>query len=209
MKYQRAKAGFFRYADGKLVIAAARIIKALKESTVFTDPKPSLEEVEVAYADYQRKVVDAAGGGRIYSTAKRESKRRLADVLQELAFYVSVESDGSLAKLHSSGFPVLAKKRKGKSPDTPGLPFLKDGRMSGEVAFGFKPVGRDMLYDYCFASEVDKKGRPIWGELHTTSRSFTDYVAGFTRGDCVYFRVRARNKHGISHWTAPVMLVVR
>ncbi|WP_257670297.1 hypothetical protein [Parapedobacter tibetensis] len=41
----------------------------------------------------------------------------------------------------------------------------------GEVAFDFKPVGRDMFYDYCFATAVDKRGNPIWGELRVTTRS--------------------------------------
>ncbi|WP_257667907.1 hypothetical protein [Parapedobacter tibetensis] len=63
MKYQRAKAGFFRYADSELLVTVGRIVRTMKASTVFTDPKPSLEEVEVAYADYQRKVIDAAGAG--------------------------------------------------------------------------------------------------------------------------------------------------
>jgi len=165
--------------------------------------------VEAAFADYQQKVYAAAGGGHTYSVAKRESKKRLADLLQRLAFYVSTVSDGNLAKLYSSGFPVTAKKRKGQSPDIPEQPFIRDGRKSGEVAYGFKPVGRDMFYDYCFATAVDKRGNPIWGEVQTTTRSFTAYADGFERGGCVYFRVRARNKHGISRWTQPIRWMVQ
>ena len=209
MKYQRAKAGFIRYPDSKLLVAGGRILLAMKRSLIFTDPRPPLNEIEAAFQDYQQKVYAAAGGGRLYSTAKRESKRRLADLLQKLALYVNVVSDGDLAKLYSSGFPVLARRRKGRSPDTPGQPFLRDGRKSGEVAFGFKPVGRDMFYDYCFATTTDKRGNPIWGELRVTTRSWTDYADGFTSGSYVYFRVRARNRHGVSNWTQPIRFVVQ
>jgi len=209
MKYQRAKAGFIRYRDSELLVAAGAILRAMRRSAVFADPKPPLDEVEAALADYQQKLYAAAGGGRLYSIAKRESKQRLADLLQKLALYVNAVSDGNLALLYSSGFPVLAKRRKGQSPDIPGQPFLREGRRRGEVAFGFKPVGRDMFYDYCFATAVDRKGRPIWGEVRTTTRSWTDYADGFMPGTYVYFRVRARNRHGVSRWTDPIRWVVQ
>src|SRR5690606_30356779 len=107
MKYQRVKAGFIRYPDSKLLVATGRILQCMKHSLVFTEPRPSLEEIEHAFEDYQQKVYAAAGGGFIYNTAKRESKRRLADLLQKLALYVNVVSDGHLPTLHSSGFPVM------------------------------------------------------------------------------------------------------
>ena len=204
MKYQRAKAGFIRYRDSDLLVATGRILLAMKDSSVFVRPNPPLADIETAFADYQQKVYAAAGGGTLYSAAKRESKRRLAALLQKLAFYVSVEIDGSRGKRHSSGVQGRGRRRGGRSPDIPGQPFLRDGRKSGEVALGFKPVGRDMFYDYCFATRLDGKGNPIWGELRTTTRSWTDYADGFTPHTDVYFRVRARNRHGESHWTQPV-----
>lgn len=209
MKYIRAKAGFIRYADEKLVVTASWIIQCMKQSDIFVDPTPPIEMIEEAYNDYYQKVVQSVGGSRLVKTQKRESKKILSDLLQELVFYVNVVSDGDLAKLYSSGFPVLAGKRKGQSPDTPRDPFLRDGRRSGEVAFGFEPVGRDMLYDYCFAAEVDDNDIPVWGEEQTTSRSFKAYQDGFKPGQYIYFRVRARNKHGFSHWTTTVMFMVR
>ncbi len=209
MKYIRAKANFFRYSDEKLVVAAAQIIQCMKESNIFTQPTPPLSELEEAYTDYYQKVIDARGRNREKATLKRESKQRLSDILQKMAFYINVVSDGDLAKLYSSGFPVLARKKRGTIPDIPTGAFVKDGQKSGEVAFGFKPVGRDMLYDYCFATKVDSHGRPRWGEISTTTRSFTAYQGGFTPGQYIYFRVSARNKHGHSRWTDPVKWLVR
>ncbi len=209
MKYIRAKANFFRYADEKLVVTASWVIRCMKESTIFVDPTPTIAEIEDAYANYYQKVVESAGGSRLVKTEKRESKKKLSDLLQELVFYVNVVSDGNLAKLYSSGFPVLNRKRKGGVPDTPGSPFLTDGRKSGEVAFGFQPVGRDMLYDYCFAREVDNDNQPVWEEIQTTSRSFKAYQEGFSPGQYIYFRVCARNKYGCSPWTPTVMFMVR
>ncbi|WP_257957535.1 hypothetical protein [Parapedobacter tibetensis] len=50
----------------------------MKESAAYVHPKPTLEGMEAAYADYQPKAVEAAMGGRVYTTAERESKRRPA-----------------------------------------------------------------------------------------------------------------------------------
>lgn len=209
MKYIRAKAGFIRYADEKLVVTASWIIQCMKQSDIFVDPTPPIARIEEAYNDYYQKVVQSVGGSRLVKIQKRESKKILSDLLQKLVFYVNVVSDGDLVKLYSSGFPVLAGKQKGQAPNTPGDPFLRDGRRSGEVAFGFQPVGRDMLYDYCFATEVDDNNQPLWGEEQTTSRSFKAYQDGFKPGQYIYFRVRARNKHGCSSWTTTVMFMVR
>jgi len=209
MKYIRAKANFYRYADEKLVVAAAHILDRMENSSLFVDPIPSLAEVKEAYTDYFEKVIEAKNKSRLSAAYKRESKRRLSDLLQNLAFYVNMVCDGDLAQLLSSGFPVLTGKRKGQSPDTPADPYLCDGRRSGEVGFGFKPVGRDMFYEYCFAMGVNDSGEPIWGEIHVNTKSFRSYMPGFTPGQYIYFRVRARNKHGHSRWTNPIRFLVR
>jgi len=90
----------------------------MKDSDIFTQPTPPLSELEETYADYYQKVVDAKGGNREKAALKRESKRRLSDILQKMVFYVNVVSDGNLSKLYSSGFPVLAQKKTGTVPDT-------------------------------------------------------------------------------------------
>src|SRR5690606_20338664 len=209
MKYERVTASFYRYRDSELLVAAGRIIAAMKTSTVYGGLTISLAEVESAYADYHEKLLKASGGGRLYKGRKRESKRRLPDLLQALAYQNNAAYNGDLSKLYQTGFPVLVKRRKGTAPDMPTQAFLSDGRVSGEIAFGFKPVGRDMLYEYCFAVGTDEHGHPDWMDIQTTTRSFKDYAGGFTPGQYVYFRVRARNGHGCSDWTQPIRLIVR
>jgi len=209
MKYIRVKANFYRYADDKLVVVVAHILERMEKSPLFVDPVPSLAEVKESYKDYFQKVVKAKDKSRLSAAYKRESKRRLSELLQSLAFYVNTICDGDLVKLLSSGFPVLSEKRKGQVPDMPASPYLCDGPRSGEVGFGFKPVGRDMFYEYCFATGVNDSGEPLWGDIGISTKSFRSYMSGFTAGQYVYFRVRARNKHGHSRWTNPIGLLVR
>lgn len=209
MKYIRAKANFIRYTDEKLLVQASYILLCMKDSSVFINPNLPLSTIEDAYQDYQKKVIEAKSGSREKKLYKRESKKKLCELLQQLVTFVNLVSYGNLPLLYSSGFPVLTKKRKGQVPDTPASPFLCDGRTSGEVAFGFKPVGRDMFYDYRFATAVDSCGLPQWGEISYKTNSFKAYYSGFTPGQYIYFQVRARNKHGKSHWTSPLLFMVR
>src|SRR5690606_30483344 len=62
MKYIRAKAGFIRYADEKLVVTASWIIQCMKQSDIFVDPTPPIARIEEAYNDYYQKVVQSVGG---------------------------------------------------------------------------------------------------------------------------------------------------
>jgi hypothetical protein len=208
MKYIRAKANFIRYTDEKLLLQASYILSCMKNSTVFNNPTLPLPTIEEAYQDYQKKVIEAKNGSREKKLYKRESKQKLCKLLQQLVTFVNLVSDGKLSLLYSSGFPVLTEKRKGQVPKTPSAPFLCTGRTSGEVAFGFKPVGRDMFYDYRFATEINSYGLPQWGEISYKTNSFKTYYAGFIPGQYIYFQVRARNKHGQSHWTAPLLFMV-
>lgn len=210
MKYQRVKTSFFTEKDSHLLVQARRVLAALSDSTVFASPNPPLVELKAAIADYETKLYKSLDGNVLQREEKRESKKELAVVLQGLAFYVNQICNGDLTLLHSSGFPVFVARRKGTSPDMPGLPNPKDGRVSGEICLSFAPVGRDMQYEYCIAESIDKNTKNfIWGEIQYTTRSFKNYVNGFKAGQTVYFRVRARNKHGISDWTEPVRWIVR
>lgn len=209
MKYIRAKANFFRLADEKLIVIGARIIECMKTSDVFTNPTPTLKQLEEAYVAYYQAVIPAASRSRETQALKRERKRTLADLFQQLVYYVNTVADGRLSLLHSSGFPVLTGKRTGVVPDTPTGIILEDGRRSGEVAFRFTPVGRDMQYEYCFALEDLSNKELLWGESMFTTRSFRAYQDGFTAGTYIYFRVRARNKNGVSDWSTAIRFLVR
>jgi hypothetical protein len=107
----------------------------------------------------------ANDGNRVKKAHKRESKQKLCALFQQLVVYFNLVSDGRLSLLYSSGFRVLTEKCKGQIPNPPTAPFLSDGRTSEEVAFGFKPIGRDMFYDYRFAANVDSTGLPQWEEI--------------------------------------------
>lgn len=119
MKYIRAKANFFRLADEKFIVVGARIIECMKTSAVFTDPTPTVAQLQKAYEDYYQAVVPAASRSRETQALKRERKRVLADLFQQLVYYINTVADGRLSLLYSSVFPVLNGKRTEVVPDIP------------------------------------------------------------------------------------------
>lgn len=210
MKYQRVQTSFYRTNDSQLLVQAYAILRAVSDAEVFPDPSPTLVDLKALVTDYETKLHDSFGGSIFQRESKRASKKQLADALQQLAHYVNKVCDGNLALLYRSGFPVFTGRKKGRIPDTPGLPALKDGRVSGEVCLSFGPVGRDMQYEYCIGTFINKDAKSLeWGEIQYTTRSFKNYIKGFTAGQEIYFKVRARNKHGVSDWTEAVKWMVR
>ncbi len=210
MKYQRAKSSFFRIKDAHLVVQAKAVLHALKDSPVFSSPHPPLAVLKEAIDDYEQKLHKALQGGMLQREAKRESKKKLATLLQELAFYVNKVANGDLTLLYSSGLPVFTGRKKGHIPDTPGRPVLKDGAVSGQAVLSFEPVGRDMIYEYRIASSIDTDTqKPLWGEIKYTTRSFKNIIQGYTPGQTISVQVRARNKQGASDWTESVKWMIR
>lgn len=181
MKYQRAKSSFFRTKDAHLAVQAKAILHGLEDETIFPSSSPTLPELKAAIADYENKLHKALGGSLSQREAKRESKKRLAILLQQLAFYVNRIADGDLTILYRSGFPVFTGRKKGLSPDTPGLPVLKDSILSGEAILSFKPVGRDMIYECNVADHIDSSTKePVWREMRYTTRLFKNIIKGYS-----------------------------
>ena len=90
MKYQRAKSSFFRTKDAHLAVQAKAIVHGLEDETIFPSPSPTLPELKTAIADYEDKLHKALSVSLLQREAKRENKKRLAILLQQLAFYVTV-----------------------------------------------------------------------------------------------------------------------
>ncbi len=209
MNYTRATAGFNEYPDGKLAARAAVIVAAMDNNESFRDCGELYDRVKAATIDYRLKHQRSLQGSSRDKAYKRESKRILADLLQELAFYVNSVAKGDLVILRSSGFPILESRGKGIFPVTPARVRILDGRNSGEVNVVFDPVGRDMEYEYCITDQRGPDGELVWGDIISTTRSFKNYHVGLTPGHFYYVKVRARNKKGVSDWSSPVSLMVR
>ncbi|MBL1408690.1 fibronectin type III domain-containing protein [Sphingobacterium faecale] len=209
MRKERIYISYSEWDDYSLSSLAGKTLAAMKNNVKFPDPKPDMADYELLVNDFRSKHEMAVTGGQLERKARDNARDKILSAMRQLAFYVNVVADGDGEVLASSGFMLVPPpKAKGHPTVMVGMR-LEDGRMSGEVKFAFTPQKNISEYEYCYATELDEEKAPIWGETKSTSTSRTNYISGFTPGEKVYFRVRARNNKGIGDWSEPIYLIVR
>ena len=106
----RIKKTYIRSSDSHLLKLAYRISESIKGNPNFTDPVPSQAVLEAACLEFQMAVSIAGRNDRTLSSAKNDKKAVLTRLLDELADYVTVTSNGDRTKLLSSGFDITGEK---------------------------------------------------------------------------------------------------
>lgn len=207
---QQALGGFRQVNDDELLVRGSTVLQALTDNAFFPTPNPSLADLESKLQEFQEKLSVARRRGSPQDTAaKNDCRVELENVLKQLAFYVSMEADGSLQKLLSSGFDVSRYPRAGNVPNTITGVFLRDGKQSGQMRLDFNRDPQALLYEYCIANERDESGELIWGDAISTSSSRQHIIAPVTPFKRHYVRVRAINGYGKSEWSEPVSFIPR
>src|SRR5690606_32836012 len=130
--------GFRSAKDEELLVRGSTVLQALTDNAHFPDPTPPLTDLETHLQDFQDKLSIARRRGSPQDTAiKNDSRKVLESTLKQLAFHVSMISDGSLQMLLSSGFEVSGYPRAGDVPDAITGIYLRDGRQSGQMRLDF------------------------------------------------------------------------
>ena len=210
MRTLKVNTSFKIKKDAEILQYGLTIIAAMKDNANFPTPTPTLDEVQMAVDDYQEKLAKASQkGSPLDISVKNESKKALAKVLKNLAFYVNAVGEGNLPVLLSSGFPLSAQPIAGLLPEEPVRLRMTDGSLSGQIRFDFDKVDRAILYEYCYASERDANGDLIWSDRLTTSTSINNTLSPTQPGLTYYIRVRAVNRNGVGDWCEPVSLIAR
>lgn len=210
MNYLRAIGNFRSYRDAALLAVAITILEALNGNATYAAMVPSMVTVTSAKDDYQVKLAKAnQKGSPLDKSLKNESKLALADLLQQLAFFVNTVAMGNLPKLLSSGFPLTQPRIEGLLPGIPERLRLGDGRLSGEMRWDVDTLGTRVSYEYCVASEKDETGEWLWGDRLPSTSSRGNLIRGLTPGVTYAVRVRGLNTQGVGDWCNPATLIVR
>ncbi|HLT87964.1 MAG TPA: fibronectin type III domain-containing protein, partial [Sphingobacterium sp.] len=197
-----------KWDDYSLSTLAGRTLAAMTDNENFPEPRPSIEAYEGLVNDYREKhQIASNGGSRMEREAKDNAKAAVAQAMKELAFYVNTIANGNREVLASSGFELVSQRQASTIPGIPANVRLLDGRISGEMRLMFSSMRSAWEYEYCYATRVDESGIPEWDEIFRTTNSRLNYLDGFTPGERVYARVRARNNKGAGDWSEPVSLI--
>ncbi|WP_257667194.1 hypothetical protein [Parapedobacter tibetensis] len=129
-------------------------------------------------------------------------------MMRRVASYINNFTDMSSVQL-SSGFQPVADRRSLQAPRSSSWTRIVDSNRPGEILLQFEAIKEAHEYEIVIASELDENGQPLWLEPRTIPRALGNYYSPVVDGVTYYFRVRSRNKRGVSHWSPVASLRAR
>src|SRR5947207_2826398 len=106
MKLQKVSISFTRFSDADFLNKAEHILTSMTGNPAFTNPVPSLAELQAAIAKYSQDLIAAEGLGRTNVAEKTKSRLALEAVVSQLGMYVMFVANGDKAILTSSGYTL-------------------------------------------------------------------------------------------------------
>ena len=171
MRTSKISISFSSYSDANLETKAQLILVSMTGNAAFTDPIPTLADLEVAVTKYSNDLVAAASLGRTNVANKNASRQQLENLLSQLGMYVMYIANGDEAILTSSGYSVT------KAPEpryisNPGNVSLSNGITAGQMISAVKTVkgAKGYLHEICAElPTIDT----VWISTPSTRSQFT------------------------------------
>jgi hypothetical protein len=132
MKNPRLQLSFTTYSDTNFLNKGKLIVTSMTNNPAFTNPIPTLAEVQAALDTYSNNLTLAAQLGRLNVAEKNQSRATLEQLLSQLGLYVMFIANGDEAILVSSGF-TLAKNPQPRKLESPGNVILAYGITAGTL----------------------------------------------------------------------------
>ncbi len=186
----------------ELASLATRTIDALRTNANFPTLNPTFAEFEPVALDYLTKQGITASGraSTQQSREKDEAREALLVMMRRVVSYINNFTTVSSLQL-SSGFQPVPDPSSLRSPRPSAWTRLRDSNRPGEILLEFEAVREAYEYELAIASALDTDGQPLWQNLGTVSSSRGNFYAPVVDGTMYYFRVRSRNKRGVSAWS--------
>jgi len=132
MVLQKLRLNFARFTDSGLLTKARQILQDMTGNPYFTNPIPTLADLQLAIDAYSVALVNATDLGRLYVAEKNATRQSLEMLLAQLGMYVMYLANGSDVVLTSSGFD-LVKQREVAAITNPGSVTLGNGISTGQL----------------------------------------------------------------------------
>lgn len=205
----KLKTDYSGLSNPDLGTLATRTMHALIDNSNFPALIPSYLEYEEVAQDFLIKQGIASEGGSLLQREERDEARdALLVMMRRMVSYINNQTAISSVQL-STGFHPYSERKRGKAPRTPAWSRILDSDRPAEILLRFQSIKETYLYDLAIASELDENGTPIWEIVKTVSKAKGNFYAPVEDGVIYYFRVRCRNKHGVSDWSPASSLRAR
>ncbi len=171
MRTSKVNISFSVYSDANLETKAGLILASMTDNPAFTNPIPTLAELEVAVKKYSDALVAAASLGRINVANKNAIRQKLELLLSQLGMYVMYIANGDEAILVSSGYS-LAKVPAPNYITYPGNVTLSNGITAGQMLASVKKVKGANAYLHEICTEPPTEDT-LWISNPSTRSQFT------------------------------------
>lgn len=202
MKTPKLITNYDHLSDADLASLATRTVDALGTNANFPDLNPPFAEYEPVALDYVAKQAITANGraSGVQKEEKDEARDTLIVVMRQITSYINNFTQISSVQL-SSGFYPVQQRKAGQVPPSPTWARLTDSNRPGELRLQFEAVRAAYQYEMQLASQLDAAGQPVWQDLDPAPRALGNFYGPVEDGIVYYFRVRSRNKKGVSEWS--------
>jgi hypothetical protein len=174
------------------------IVVAMTDNDNFPTPSPTLVAVTAANDAAKAAIAAAADGGRVLTAIKDAKMAQLAAEVRPLAYYVTITSNGDMAKLLSSGFPIQQPTRQRIGPlPTPTAPVAAPGNMYGSIHASTDAINGAYVYNWRVA--LATAPTVFVAEQQTTKANV--FVTDLTRAEIYNVQVNAVGAAGTTEWS--------
>jgi len=164
------KEGLYRLNAEGLVAKAVHVHAQLTaHAAQFTTPSPTLAALETAKEELLTASAGAIDGGRSAHQAKRNSFRKLKDMLKQEADYVANVAKGDAQLILDGGYEVRAERKPSHLPVAPASLEALTPDVTNAVKIEWKGERTVRLYQVQM-STTDPAGTPVWNTVALTSK---------------------------------------
>ena len=179
---------FSQYTDSAFGDKAGAIYDGMNNSTLFTNPVPTMEVVNTSRLAYLAALEKASSRSRNDIVVKNFLRQALTDLLVELGHYVTLTAKGNLGMLTESRFNL----RKNREPK-PELQQPKNLQLVNGINPGMLIMSVDAVRgarSYSFEYTADPIGPDsVWVKIAGTTRKCT--ISNLQSGQKIWARVAA------------------
>jgi hypothetical protein len=194
-----------RYTDAELNVKAGHIVTCMTNNASFPNPLPTLAEVTTANAQYKESLDKVSDGSKADTVTKNNLRAALVLLLQLLADYVQVASQGDEAIILSSGFDVNKKPSTVGPLDKPQNFKVAMGQNKGSVVLSCDVVDHAQYYEFEYTEGIPTVNS-IWMKLTSTKHKLL--IEGMVRGKEYTFRVAGAGSDQSRVWSETITTFV-
>lgn len=189
------------YNDIQLHEVTTHIIECMASNPHFPDPTPALSTVSSLNALYSEALKETINGDHESITIKNAARKKLEQILRQLALYVQNTAEDNAEIISTSGFAI-------RKPSKASLPLdkvtgitLQSGININSIIIKWNKVERARFYEVAYA-DAPTSNTSNWTYATTTKTRMA--IAGLIKGKPYSFKVAAAGSNPARNWSDPV-----